>query len=67
MITDSLPQSRAAATLVIFRDRTDGPAELLMMERSRQMDFAGGALVFPGGAVDPDDAGPAMAYGEGLE
>lgn len=37
-----------------------------MMERSRAMDFAGGALVFPGGAVDPDDAGPAELYGRGL-
>src|SRR3546814_3939838 len=41
-------------------------AELLMMERSRKMDFAAGALVFPGGAVDEADAGLAAAHGGGL-
>lgn len=66
MTIDDIPPSRAAATLVIFRDRAGGPAELLMMERSRQMDFAGGALVFPGGAVDAADAGPADAFGADL-
>src|SRR3546814_12360928 len=56
MDMNDLPPARAAATLIIFRDREDGPAELLMMERSRKMDFAAGALVFPGGAVDEADA-----------
>ena len=59
--------ARAAATLVIFRDRPGEAAELLMMERSRAMDFAGGALVIPGGAVDADEAGPAGLFGHGLE
>ncbi|WP_272907954.1 NUDIX hydrolase [Rhizorhapis sp. SPR117] len=67
MITANLPPTRAAATLVIFRDRANGPAELLMMERSRQMEFAGGALVFPGGAIDSEDAELAMLHGAGLE
>ncbi|WAC22554.1 NUDIX domain-containing protein [Blastomonas sp. SL216] len=45
-----------AATIVIFRDCPEGGApELLMVERSSQMVFAGGAVVFPGGRVDPDD------------
>ena len=44
-----------AATLVIFRDAAAGPPELLMVERARAMAFAGGALVFPGGRVDPGD------------
>lgn len=47
--------ARQAATLVIFRDRDDGPSELLVMERSKGMAFAGGALVFPGGGVEPGD------------
>ncbi|MDF0540855.1 NUDIX domain-containing protein [Sphingobium sp. H39-3-25] len=47
--------SRDAATLVIFRDRADGPAELLMLERAQTMAFAAGAMVFPGGAVDEGD------------
>lgn len=52
-----------AATLVILRDRADGPAEMLMVERARAMRFAGGALVFPGGRVDPGDVALAAAIG----
>lgn len=44
-----------AATLVVFRERGDGPPELLMLERSAAMRFAGGAVVFPGGRVDAGD------------
>ncbi|MBB4858215.1 8-oxo-dGTP pyrophosphatase MutT (NUDIX family) [Novosphingobium chloroacetimidivorans] len=43
------------ATVVIFRRAQAGPPELLMVQRSRQMRFAGGAAVFPGGKVDPGD------------
>lgn len=61
------PSARAAATLVIFREREGQCAELLMMERARTMDFAAGALVFPGGAVDPGDEGPARMFGSHLD
>ncbi|MCR2833101.1 NUDIX hydrolase [Parerythrobacter lacustris] len=45
-----------AATVVVFRNAADGgPPELLMVTRSRNMTFAGGAAVFPGGRVDPAD------------
>ena len=44
-----------AATLVIFRDAVAGPPELLLVERAKAMVFAGGALVFPGGRIDPGD------------
>ena len=44
-----------AATLVIFRDSGDGPPQLLMVERAKAMAFAAGALVFPGGRIDPGD------------
>ncbi|MGY2735446.1 NUDIX hydrolase [Sphingomonas sp. UYP23] len=44
-----------AATLVLFRETGGGAPELLFVERSRAMVFAGGALVFPGGRVDPGD------------
>lgn len=44
-----------AATLVIFRDAAEGPPELLMVERAKAMVFAAGALVFPGGRIDPGD------------
>lgn len=66
MDDDAPPPARQAATLVIFRDRPGGPAELLMMERSRSMDFAGGALVFPGGAVDAADADLSARFGGAL-
>ena len=45
-----------AATLVIFRPAPgEAPPELLLVERSSAMRFAAGALVFPGGRVDPGD------------
>lgn len=44
-----------AATLIVMRDRTSEPPELLMVERSATMAFAGGAMVFPGGRVDAAD------------
>ena len=44
-----------AATLVVMRDRDAGPPELLMVERTRRMAFAGGAMVFPGGRIDDQD------------
>jgi len=52
----SKPRTIPAATLVIFRKAVaGGPAELLMLERSGEMRFAGGAAVFPGGRIDPAD------------
>lgn len=50
-----LPPAMPAATLVLFRDRAEGPPDILMVERSKGMKFAGGAVVFPGGRVDDDD------------
>ncbi|KQS04466.1 NUDIX hydrolase [Sphingomonas sp. Leaf357] len=44
-----------AATLVLFRERAAGPPEVLMVERAKAMVFAAGALVFPGGRIDPGD------------
>jgi 8-oxo-dGTP pyrophosphatase MutT (NUDIX family) len=44
-----------AATVIVMRDVASGPPELLMVERAAAMRFAGGALVFPGGRVDPGD------------
>ena len=57
-----------AATLVIMRpsDR-GGPDEILMVKRSVTMAFAAGAVVFPGGRVDPDDYRVARLYGLGIE
>ena len=45
-----------AATLVIFRSgRAGSEPEILMVVRSRNMSFAGGKAVFPGGRVDQAD------------
>jgi len=50
-----LPEPVPAATLVLMRERSEGPPELLVTERTGQMAFAAGALVFPGGRIDADD------------
>lgn len=44
-----------AATLIVIRDRTGAPPELLMVERAQGMAFAAGAWVFPGGRIDKAD------------
>ncbi len=50
------PDGIPAATVVIFRDGpAGGQPEILMTIRSREMVFAGGMAVFPGGRVDPAD------------
>jgi 8-oxo-dGTP pyrophosphatase MutT (NUDIX family) len=43
-----------AATVIVLREGAEAP-ELLMLERSPAMRFAGGALVFPGGRIDAGD------------
>lgn len=58
------PPATPAATVVIFRrDPAGGPAQLLMVERSAAMRFAGGAAVFPGGRVDDADFDFAITLG----
>jgi 8-oxo-dGTP pyrophosphatase MutT (NUDIX family) len=51
---------RDAATVVLLRPGPSG-FEVLMLCRTRTMDFAPGAYVFPGGSVDPEDDGVAAA------
>jgi 8-oxo-dGTP pyrophosphatase MutT (NUDIX family) len=46
---------RPAATVIVVRDRPGATFEVLMLLRNLKSDFVGGAYVFPGGAVDPDD------------
>lgn len=50
-----LPDPIPAATLVLMRESAGGPPELLVTERTGNMAFAAGALVFPGGRIDADD------------
>jgi 8-oxo-dGTP pyrophosphatase MutT (NUDIX family) len=49
--------------LILARDRRSGPPELLMVERSDNMAFAAGALVFPGGRIDDADVRLAQDLG----
>lgn len=48
---------RTAATLMLARDGAGG-MELFMVVRHHEIEFASGALVFPGGSASPGDADP---------
>jgi recombination protein RecT len=60
--------ARAAATIILARDATGGPGavdatranpsepQVLVLRRAAAARFAPGFVVFPGGAVDPEDA-----------
>jgi len=50
-----LPAAIPAATLILYDETAPGPALHLMIERSAAMAFMPGALVFPGGRIDPGD------------
>ncbi len=56
-------QAIPAATVIVMREVANGPPELLIVERAAAMRFAGGALVFPGGRVDPGDEALAATLG----
>lgn len=49
------PEPKLAATVLIIRDGEVAP-EVLMVQRHYQIEFAGGALVFPGGKVAEEDS-----------
>jgi 8-oxo-dGTP pyrophosphatase MutT (NUDIX family) len=60
-------EPRDAATVVLMRPSTEGPA-VYLLRRQTSMAFAGGQCVFPGGGVDPRDfeehvawAGPSLS------
>ncbi len=46
---------RDAATIIIVRNRSTAPA-VLMGQRGAKAVFMPGKFVFPGGAIDPNDA-----------
>jgi 8-oxo-dGTP pyrophosphatase MutT (NUDIX family) len=52
---------RDAATVMLVRDRPE--LHVFVLRRNQALDFAPGATVFPGGAVDPEDAAVAAELG----
>jgi 8-oxo-dGTP pyrophosphatase MutT (NUDIX family) len=67
-VDEDLPPPIPAATLILMRPAASGgPPEILMMERSAAMAFAAGALVFPGGRIDPGDHDAAARLAPRLE
>ena len=46
--------ARLAATMLLLREGPSG-MEIFMVVRHHEIDFASGALVFPGGSVDEGD------------
>jgi 8-oxo-dGTP pyrophosphatase MutT (NUDIX family) len=58
-MAEEKPAPRLASTVLLVRDRPSG-LEVFMVERHHQIDFATGALVFPGGKVDPEDLDPKL-------
>jgi 8-oxo-dGTP pyrophosphatase MutT (NUDIX family) len=58
-------EPRMAATVLLVRDGKAG-IEVFMVKRHHKIDFASGAMVFPGGKVDDDDNDPALKlYSQG--
>ncbi|HTF36378.1 MAG TPA: NUDIX hydrolase [Myxococcota bacterium] len=54
-------QPVAAATVLLVRDRVRASGlEVFMVERHHEIEFAGGATVFPGGKVHLSDASPTL-------
>lgn len=51
---------RHSAVLLCFGEGTDGP-DVLLIERAARMRAHAGQPAFPGGALDPQDAGPVAA------
>jgi 8-oxo-dGTP pyrophosphatase MutT (NUDIX family) len=59
-MTSSTPPIQLAATVVPMRPSTDPAAapEILLLQRAAGLAFFGGAWVFPGGRIDPEDGDP---------
>jgi len=54
MASDLIAKPQPAATVMLLRDGDDG-MEVFMIVRHHKSDVHAGALVFPGGRVDPED------------
>lgn len=56
-MTAASAEPRLSATILLLRDAPDAP-EVLMVKRHYEIDFAAGALVFPGGKASGGDTDP---------
>ena len=56
-MSDTPPEPRLSATILLLRDQPD--LQVLMVKRHYEIDFAAGALVFPGGKAHEEDSDPA--------
>ncbi|MBQ8102030.1 MAG: NUDIX hydrolase [Afipia sp.] len=67
-VPDPSKALRTASTVLLLREAAGG-MEIFMVQRNRQIEFSSGALVFPGGSMDPDDreiaADPALVADRG--
>src|SRR5580700_2377651 len=52
--------ARDAATIMLLRE--DSGIEAYLLRRTRMLEFAPGACVFPGGTVDERDADPRIGW-----
>ena len=57
MTTEQAPAPIPSATIIIGRESSEG-FQIFMVVRHHQIDFASGALVFPGGKTNPGDHDP---------
>jgi 8-oxo-dGTP pyrophosphatase MutT (NUDIX family) len=58
-VSQAPPDPRLSATILLIRDAEE-LFEIFMVERHHQIDFAEGALVFPGGKVEASDGDPEL-------
>lgn len=64
-MADTPSSPRLSATVLVLRDGQTSP-EVLLVKRHYEIDFAAGALVFPGGKTHDEDEDPAWdAYTDG--
>jgi 8-oxo-dGTP pyrophosphatase MutT (NUDIX family) len=55
------PPPRDSSTLLVVREGRDAAPEVFCVERHNKIGFLGGAVVFPGGKLEPADLDPAWA------
>ena len=59
-MSDAIAPAVPAATILVLRGDA-ARLEVFMVVRHHQIDFASGALVFPGGKADEQDGDPRLA------